>query len=150
MHACVQSERNWINRVVKEGSHDIEQAEEDMGCKMTDTRIAPCNTQQNNWIDAVVKAKTHSPSQAERAMNGCARRGGSRHACVQTERNWINRKITDDGWTKLQGEEAMGCEMTDTELVPCNVAQTNWINAVVKDGTHNTAQAQRAMNGCAL
>ena len=71
------------------------------------------------------------------------------HICVQSERNWINGKITNDGWTKLQGEEAMSCTMTDTELEPCNVAQTNWINAVIEQGTHSPAQAERAMNGCA-
>lgn len=71
------------------------------------------------------------------------------HICVQSERNWINGKITNDGWTKLQGEEAMSCTMTDTELEPCNVAQTNWIDAVIEQGTHSPAQAERAMNNCA-
>ena len=71
------------------------------------------------------------------------------HTCVQSERNWINGKITNDGWTKLQGEEAMSCTMTYTELEPCNVAQTNWINAVIEQGTHSPAQAERAMNNCA-
>ena len=71
------------------------------------------------------------------------------HICVQSERNWINGKITNDGWTKLQGEEAMSCTMTYTELEPCNVAQTNWINAVIEQGTHSPAQAERAMNNCA-
>jgi hypothetical protein len=70
------------------------------------------------------------------------------HICVQSERNWINGKITHAGWTKLQGEEAMSCTMTETELEPCNVAQTNWINAVIEQGTHSPTQAERAMNGC--
>ena len=71
------------------------------------------------------------------------------HTCVQSERNWINGKMRNDGWTQYKGEIAMSCRMTDTELEPCNVAETNWINAVIAQGTHSPSQAERAMNGCA-
>ena len=71
------------------------------------------------------------------------------HTCVQSERNWINGKMRNDGWTQYKGEIAMSCRMTDTELKPCNVAETNWINAVIAQGTHSPSQAERAMNGCA-
>ena len=71
------------------------------------------------------------------------------HTCVQSERNWINGKMQNDGWTQYKGEIAMSCRMTDTELEPCNVAQTNWIDAVIEQGTHSPAQAERAMNNCA-
>jgi hypothetical protein len=71
------------------------------------------------------------------------------HTCVQSERRWIKGKMRNDGWTQYKGEIAMSCRMTDTELEPCNVAQTNWINAVIEQGTHSPSQAERAMNGCA-
>jgi hypothetical protein len=70
------------------------------------------------------------------------------HTCVQSERNWIKGKMRNDGWTQYKGEIAMSCRMTDTELEPCNVAETNWINAVIEQGTHSPSQAERAMNGC--
>ena len=65
------------------------------------------------------------------------------HQCVQSERNWINGKMRNDGWTQLQGEEAMSCRMTDTEIRPCNAAEMTWINSVVQSGERSPGQAER-------
>ena len=69
------------------------------------------------------------------------------HECVQSERNWINGKMRNDGWTQLQGEEAMSCRMTDTEIRPCNAAEMTWINSVVQSGQRSPGQAERE-KGC--
>ena len=116
------------------GSDDSGTGSDDSGTGSDDSGTGSDDSGTGTYTD---------PDTTTQAMNLSAL-----HTCVQSERNWINGKMRNDGWTQYKGEMAMSCRMTDTELEPCNVAETNWINAVIKQGTHSPSQAERAMNGC--